>query len=200
MYGDLPKPKSRLHVSLNAPTTLIFTALCVCATILGQVTGGAATRMFFSTYSAPLYDPFMYVRLFTHTIGHGGWDHLVSNMTYILLLGPLLEEKYGSQTLALVILLTAGITGVLNNLLFPNVVLCGASGVCFAFILLSSITSLREGEIPLTFILVAVLFLGEQVVNGIVAKDNISQFTHIIGGLVGAGLGFALGGRKVPED
>ena len=121
-------------------------------------------------------------------------------MTYILLLGPLLEEKYGSQTLALVILLTAGITGVLNNLLFPNVVLCGASGVCFAFILLSSITSLREGEIPLTFILVAVLFLGEQVVNGIVAKDNISQFTHIIGGLVGAGLGFALGGRKVPED
>jgi GlpG protein len=76
------------------------------------------------------------------------------------------------------------------------VALCGASGVCFAFILLSSITSLREGEIPLTFILVAVLFLGGQVLDGLFARDNISQFGHIVGGIVGAGLGFALSGRR----
>ncbi len=196
MYGDLPEKPRGLHISLNAPTTLIFTALCVCATILGVVTNGAATHALFSTYRAPLFDPLMYVRLFTHAIGHGGWDHLVANMTYVLLLGPLLEEKYGSRTLAIVIFLTAGITGVLNNLFFPNAALCGASGVCFAFILLSSITSLREGEIPLTFILVAVLFLGQQVLDGIFAKDNISQFAHIVGGLVGAGVGFALGGKR----
>ena len=196
MYGDLPEKPRGLHISFNAPVILIFSALCVCATALGVVTNGAATRTLFSTYRAPLYDPLMYLRLITHVFGHGGWDHLVSNMAYILLLAPLLEEKYGSRTLVYDILLTAGITGVLNNLFFPNVALCGASGVCFAFILLSSITSLREGEIPLTFILVAVLFLGGQVLDGLFARDNISQFGHIVGGIVGAGLGFALSGRR----
>lgn len=196
MYGDTPAKARRLHVSLNAPATLTFAALCVIATALGVLTGGAATRLLFSTYRTSLLDPLMYVRLFTHALGHAGWDHLIGNMSYILLLGPLLEEKYGSRTLVEVILITAGITGILNNLLFPGTALCGASGVCFAFILLSSITSLREGEIPLTFILVAVLFLGQQVLDGLLVQDNISQFGHIIGGIVGASLGFALGGKK----
>lgn len=196
MYGDIPTPQRGLRVSLNAPVTLIFAGLCVCATALGALTNGAATRMLFSTYHTSLLDPLMYVRLFTHVLGHGGWDHLMGNMSYVLLLGPLLEEKYGSRTLAEVILITAGITGVLNNLLFPGVALCGASGVCFAFILLSSITSLREGEIPLTFILVAALFLGQQVLDGIFVRDNISQFGHIVGGIIGAGLGFVLSGQR----
>ena len=196
MYGDTPASARRLHISLNAPVTLTFAALCVVATALGVFTGGTATRLLFSTYRASLLNPLMYVRLFTHVLGHAGWDHLIGNMSYILLLGPLLEEKYGSRTLAEVILITAGVTGILNNLLFPSVALCGASGVCFAFILLSSVTSLREGEIPLTFILVAVLFLGQQVLDGIFVQDNISQFGHIVGGIVGAGLGFALGGKK----
>ncbi|MDO4536976.1 MAG: rhomboid family intramembrane serine protease [Coriobacteriales bacterium] len=196
MYGDTPPKRKGLRISFNAPVTLIFAALCVGATAAGVATGGAMTRLLFSTYRSSLFDPLMYLRLFTHAIGHMGWDHLVGNMTLILLLGPLLEEKYGSSTLAEVILITAGTTGVLNNLLFPSVALCGASGVCFAFILLSSITSLREGEIPLTFILVAVLFLGQQVVDGLFAHDNISQFGHIVGGIVGASLGFALSGKK----
>ncbi len=51
----------------------------------------------------------------------------------------------------------------------------------FAFILLSSFTNFREGEIPVTFILVAVLFIGQQVWDGITIRDNISHMTHIIG-------------------
>ena len=81
---------------------------------------------------------------------------------------------------------------LVNALLFSNIALCGASGVCFSFILLSSFTSFTEGEIPLTFILVAVLFLGQQIINGIFVQDNISYLSHIIGGIVGAGVGFGL--------
>ena len=110
----------------------------------------------------------------------------------ILVVGPLLEEKYGSANLLFVILATALVTGIVNFALFPRVQLLGASGVVFALILLSSFTSLKEGGIPLTFILVAALYIGQQVYQGIFIKDNVSNLTHILGGLVGAGLGYVL--------
>ena len=47
--------------------------------------------------------------------------------------------------------------------------------------------------IPLTLILVVVLYLGGEVVTAATAQDSISQLTHIVGGLCGAILGFAMG-------
>ena len=68
----------------------------------------------------------------------------------------------------------------------------GASGVVFAFILLASFTSFKEREIPLTFILVAILYIGQQIYQGIFVDDNVSQFTHILGGITGSVLGYNL--------
>ena len=85
----------------------------------------------------------------------------------------------------------------MNFVFFPNVQLLGASGVVFAFILLSSMTSIREGSIPLTFILVAVIYIGGQIYDGIFVNDNVSNLTHIIGGLVGSCFGFVMSKNKV---
>ena len=82
--------------------------------------------------------------------------------------------------------------GLINYIFFWKVALCGASGVVFAFILLTSFTSFREGELPLTFILVAVIFLGQQIFEGIMVQDNVSNLSHIIGGIVGAVCGYGL--------
>ena len=185
----------RLRITFNAPVVLAFAALCCAATVAGQLTGGALTRTLFVTYRSSLTNPLTYLRIFTHVLGHASWEHLAGNMAYVLLLGPLLEEKYGSRTLLEVMLITAVATALINSLLFARVALCGASGICFAFILLSSLTSFREGEIPLTFILVAALFLGQQVVDGVLVRDSVSNLSHIIGGLVGAACGFGLAGR-----
>jgi GlpG protein len=114
----------------------------------------------------------------------------MSNAAYILLLGPMLEEKYGSSALVKVILITALVTGLVNNFFFPSVALCGASGVVFAFIILTSFTGFKMGEIPLTFILVVVIFIGQQIYEGVFVNDNVSQLTHIIGGIVGAAIGY----------
>ncbi len=103
----------------------------------------------------------------------------------------MLEEKYGAQVLIRVIVLTALITGLINFVLFPQIGLCGASGVVFAFILMTSFTGFRSGEIPLSFILVAVVFLGQQIFEGLFVQDNVSNLSHIIGGLVGATFGFS---------
>ncbi len=92
----------------------------------------------------------------------------------------------------MVILITAAVTGVVNYVLFWNVALCGASGVVFAFILLTSFTSFKNGEIPLTFILVTIVFLGQQVYEGLFLQDNISNLSHVLGGIVGAIVGYRL--------
>ena len=155
-----------------------------------------STIMLFSTYAAPMSDPMMYLRLFTHVLGHSGLAHLIGNMTLILLLGPALEEKYGASRLLVVVLATALITGIIHNLFFPSTALLGASGVVFAMILLTSFTGFKEGEIPLTFILVALLYLGQQIWDGVTLRDNISNLSHIIGGLVGSGAGWLLNRKQ----
>ncbi len=188
--------KSRLKVTFNSPVVLGFACICLAATIAGMITNGASTRLLFSTYRTSVFSPTGYLRLFTHVFGHSSWGHLMGNMAYILLLGPMLEEKYGSGRLSAVMAVTALVTGVINNLLFGNISLCGASGIVFAFILMTSFTSFREGEIPLTFILVAVIYLGQQIIDGITVKDNISNLSHILGGMVGAAAGYFLNKKR----
>ena len=97
----------------------------------------------------------------------------------------------------IVMLATALVTGLLNLLLFPGVRLLGASGIVFAMILLSSITVTEDGAIPLTFILVAALYIGQQVYEGLFLRDNVSQLTHIAGGVVGSVLGFVMNRNKM---
>ena len=104
----------------------------------------------------------------------------------------MLEEKYGSDRIIIVIVITALATGLINYIFFENVALCGASGVVFAFIVLASFTGFKAGEIPLTFILVVIIFIGQQVYEGITIQDNISNMAHIVGGIVGACVGYGL--------
>ena len=183
---------SRLRLSLNAPVTLAFVGVCFAAQLLNVLTMGASNRLVFSVYRSSLADPLTYVRSLFHVFGHADWNHLMGNMIYILILGPMLEEKYGAKNLALVIAVTALVTGVFSQLLFPRVMLLGASGVVFAFILMSSITVREDGAIPLTFVLVAVLYLGQQILQGLFTRDSVSQSTHLIGGAVGSVFGFLL--------
>ncbi len=137
-----------------------------------------------------------YVALFSHVVGHSSWKHLLGNFTLILLLGPLLEERHGSGALLFMILCTALVTSLLNLFIFKTYVL-GASGIVFMFILLASTANVRVGEIPLTFIAVAVLYLGGELVAAF-KNDQVSQMAHLIGGLAGAAFGFLGAKTKGP--
>ena len=187
--------KKGIRITFNAPLVLVFSLLCCAATGVIALSSKAGTVLF-ATYGSSFADPMTYLRLFTHVLGYAGFGHLVGNLAYILLLGPGLEEKYGAKNLLLVILVTAVVTGLVHNLLFPGTALLGASGVVFAFILLTSFTEFKEGEIPLTFILVALIYLGQQIWEGVTVRDNVSNLTHIIGGLVGGGAGYLMNRKK----
>ncbi len=182
----------KLKITFNAPVTLGFVFICFVVTLLGVLTGGGSTRLLFMTSHSSLTNPLTYLRFFTHVFGHAEWSHFIGNASYLLLLGPMLEEKYGSKEMLEVIGITALATGLVNYIFFWNVALCGASGVVFAFIVLASFTGFRAGEIPLSFILVAVIFIGQQIYEGIAVQDNISNMAHIVGGIVGAVVGYNL--------
>ncbi len=187
----------KVSVSFNAPVILGFTILCFVVLVLDQVTMRATTNALFSVYRSSLLSPLTYVRFFGHVLGHAGWEHFIGNIMLILIVGPLLEEKYGSSNILFVILTTALVTGVIHFIFFPGVRLLGASGVVFALILLSSLTSITEGKIPLTFILVAVIYIGAQIYQGVFIKDNVSNLTHIAGGVIGSCLGFVMNKNKM---
>jgi membrane associated rhomboid family serine protease len=185
--------KMKMKIKYNAPTALTFTFISALALLL-SVKGlfPSLTPAWFTAGGRGSFSPASlrgWITLFTHVLGHRDLDHLLSNCSLILLLGPILELTYGSLRLLLMILITAGITGALNALLFPTALL-GASGVVFMMILLASFTNFKKGEIPLTFILVVALYLGREIAASI-RSDSVSQFAHIMGGLCGSLFGFS---------
>ena len=180
-----------MRIKYNAPTVLTFSLLCALVLFLSRT---IFPNLIDDWFMVPGRDSFRigsfknWVTILTHIVGHAHWLHLINNITLILLIGPMLEENYGSTSLLVMIVITALVTGILNVLLFHSYLL-GASGVVFMMILLSSFTNFSHGEIPLTFILVLILYMGVQLFNSS-GPDNISHFAHIVGGLCGSFFGF----------
>ena len=180
------------RIQFNSPVVLSFALVSLGALLLGRLTGGRSTALLFSVYRSRLTDPLSYLRAFLHVLGHSGWAHYSGNMLLLLVIGPQLEERYGSRTLLECIAFTALITGLFQCTLFPHTAVLGASGIVFMMILMASMGGMRQGGIPLTLILVAVFYLGGEITTAVTAADNISQLSHIVGGLCGAFLGFLL--------
>jgi len=193
-----------MRIRYNAPAVLTFTFISAAVLVLSQTVLRSLTAQWFMVGGKGNFSPSSFrcwVTLFTHVLGHANWSHLVSNFSFILLIGPILEETYGSVPLLIMIAITALVTGILNVLFFPYSLL-GASGVVFMMILLASFTNFNKGEIPLTFILVMILYLGRELFNSFGnntqsnANANISQFAHVVGGFIGSLFGFFRSSRR----
>ena len=187
---------SKIKVTNNSKLVLGFTLLCAITLIINYATGGVSNRLLFSVYRAPLTNPLTYIRFFGHVLGHANFEHFIGNIMLIVVVGPMLEEKYGAKDLLTIMLISAFVTGLIHFIFFPGIQLLGASGIVFTFILLASFTGYKGGNIPLTFIVVAVLYIGNDVYQGLFVNDNVANLMHIIGGLVGAFFGFILNKNK----
>ena len=189
--------RSYLKIRYNAPTVLTYAFFCALVMALTVTWLPGLTHDWFTVPGKGNFSPSSlrnWLSLLTHVAGHSGWPHLVTNFSLILLIGPMLEESYGSLALLVMIVITALVTGILNVVFFPTG-LMGASGVVFMMILLASFTNFSRGEIPLTFILVLVLYLGDQLLKSF-GTGNISYFAHIAGGFCGSLFGFFIPPRK----
>lgn len=182
-----------MKITFNSPLILAFSFICVVIYIFQHYLG-----LFENTFllnpnwnSSSFLD---YFRLFSHTMGHSNLEHLIGNLSFILLIGPIVEKQYGPKFLLFMMLITALITSIFQ-LFFFNVGLMGASGIVFMLIILTSMANIKNKEIPLTFILISIIFIGKEVL-GSFNNDNISHSAHIIGGVMGAIFGFAVAGKS----
>jgi membrane associated rhomboid family serine protease len=185
----------------NSPLILSFAILSALVLLLDYLTGSDSSRLLFAVYQAPFTDPLFYVRLFGHSLGHANLSHYLNNFLIILLVGPVLEEKYGSKRLLYMVIITTLLIGILHiafsAVSASNTMLLGASGVVFMFIILNSYVNLKEGRIPLTLVLCVLLYLGREVAEQLsFSGNNISHFSHIIGGVCGAFFGYWINFRK----
>lgn len=177
------------RITFNAPANLVLFGVALIVMFVSVATGGNAVN-----YLAAIGPPQLSLRyilgLFTYPLAHGDWLHFVGNFSVILLVGPILEEKYGSRFLAFSFLITTVLIGLIHTVFFSGGII-GASGWVFFCIVLVSMTNFQRGEIPMTLLLVAFIYLGKEIV-GLYQQDQISQLGHILGGLCGGSVGYVL--------
>lgn len=173
-----------MSIQYNSVLILSYFFICFLALILNWISKGSINKLLFSSYRNSLLSPLTYVRLITHSIGHSNWSHFMNNFLYILLIGPMIEEKFGTIPLLKMMLITSLVIGIFN-FIFSKRGIIGASGIVFMLITLSSAVNLENGKIPLSLILVCLFFVVNEIISSIFKKDNVSHISHFIGALCG---------------
>lgn len=183
-------------IRYNSPVTLTFALLCVGVAAVCHLIPSIRTNFFvLCSNSWSVTNPLDYFRIFSSTVGHADWSHLMGNMSIFLLIAPIVEEKYGGRQVAMMMFFTSLVTGAIQ-ILFMHQCSLGASGLVFMFIILVSFADARKGSIPLTFVLVTVFYLGREFISAFDA-NRVSEYAHIMGGAFGGLFGFFM--RPVPK-
>ena len=174
----------------NAPVILTYFFICLIILMIDKLCKGKFIATFFTTYkNDSLLNPLTYFKLISHSLGHTDWDHLYSNFIKILLIGPLMEEKYGSINLLIAMIITSLIIGIINKLFGKGGIL-GASGVAYMLILLSSFVNMENGKIPITLTLIILFLVVDEVIKLFRRKkDGVSHLGHITGAICGVVFG-----------
>lgn len=174
------------YFSINSIVILLFFFIALIAIIIDKITHGASNDAFFKLRRGSPMNIMTYVRLLTYPLGHSGWAHFAGNFSYILLIGPLLEEKYGSIELLILMILTTLIIGLFHLLTSKDAAL-GASGIVYMMIVLASFVNIQAGKIPITLILILLIHVISEFEPLIIQKknDNTNHVAHLIGAFTG---------------
>ena len=176
------------YFQYNSLVILSYFFICLLTLFLNKLTKDRLNKLFFSSYRSSLFNPLTYIRMVGHIFGHSDWSHFMNNFMIILLIGPMIEEKYGSINLLIMIGITAVVTAIIN-MIISNKAILGASGIAFMLIILSSLVNFDNGKIPITLILICLFYIVNEIYSGILKKDNVSHLSHIIGAVCGGVLG-----------
>ena len=182
-----------IKVSYDAPVTLTFVIVCAIIFLLnmllaksGKVAG--FEKIFASPTSQAGVLPFIpkqvlsYLRLLLYIFGTFEINTLLSNLIMIVILGPAMEERYGSVIIGLMIFVSALFSGVLNAC-FSAESLVGALPVICMMVFLNAFMAFSKKTVPLTFIFVIILIAFMQIFSG---NNAIQTVICIAGGLCGS--------------
>lgn len=179
-----------INFDYNSPVIITYLVISVIAWLLNIITSGKSNKLLFTSYRSSIFNPLTYIRLFTHSIGHVDLSHLIHNFLFILLIGPMIEEKYGSINLLVMLLITSLVIGLFNTI-FSNYSITGASGNVYMLIVLSSFSNISEGKVPITLVLILVFYIISEFTSRIFEGNKKTYHTgHLLGALCGIGFGF----------
>ena len=176
------------YFQYNSVVILSFFFISLIILILNKIFNDQLNKHLFSTYRSSLLNPLTYFRMISHIFGHANWTHFMNNFMIILLVGPMIEDKYGSINLLIMIGITAIVTALINMIFSKNRIL-GASGIAFMLIMLSSLVNIEAGKIPITTVLICIFYIVNEIISGLFKKDGVSHISHIIGAVCGFILG-----------
>jgi len=181
-----------MQLRYNAPVTFSFALICVLVMLLDQYVFPGFVGAYLSAPGADFNpsQPAHYFAVVLYVFGHESWTHLWNNFLFLLLLGPILEEKYTPRPLLLMMFTTTIVTGIFN-ILMKQPPLVGASSLVFMMIMLVSFARTKAGDVPVSFILIFILFLLAELTRGAQnTNPAVSNMAHILGGVCGTIFGF----------
>ena len=178
------------YFSYDSYVTLGYFFLCFFIFLLNFITKDQVTK-FLKIRRGSIFNPMNYVRLFTSGLCHTNFQHFKNNFVFILLLGPILEERYGSIVLLEMILITTVASSVFHLFFYESSAI-GASDVVYMMVVLCGITCAPDHLIPVTFVFLCLFFVLSEVIGMFFhkKKDNTGYDGHVIGAICGFLFGY----------
>lgn len=197
--------KNSLKPVLDSPAVIFFVSASIAVYLLDALffKGSLAEKMFVcrGAKAAVPFDfasPMDYVRMIFNSLGCLSWNSFFTNLIFVLLLGPALEEKYGSAMIALMLFITSLVGGVLTASL-SSCNLAGPSGIIFMLIILESLGAFMKRQVSVSWIFIFVLYLSLEFYSNSpkqkagfpeFLQSEIPVFIHLASGICGSLFGF----------
>lgn len=177
------------YFSYNSVVILSYFFICLFVLIINYLSKDKLNN-FLAFRRGSIFNPMNYIRLIASGFCHKDWEHFRNNFVIILLIGPLLEEKYGSINLLYMILITSFVSSIFH-LIFYNSSAIGASDNAYMLIVLCSIVNISDGKIPITLLLIIMFYVLDEFIKFVFhKKDNVSHDSHIVGAFLGFIFGY----------
>lgn len=190
-------------IIIDSPLILSICLFCLLIQLTSLLFGYYLINNYFSIPSLSnfyIYSPICYFRMISHVFGHTSWEHLNSNITHLLLVGPNCEREYGIYKITLIVFFTALSSSIVHILFGPNnTIQLGASGIVFMFILLNSLIETKTTRIPMTFICQVGIWCYREIIGHFLNSDGVSHLAHITGAVVGIISGYYLHHQREKE-
>lgn len=200
--------KNSLKFIFDSPVVLVFSVVSAVIFISDLILKLNLSEKIFEcpgAKSVPAFDfksALSYVKLVIYPFGGENSTSFFLNIGFILLLGPVLEERYGSIMLALMIFITSLVGGVLTACV-STFGIYGCGGIVFMMIILSVLSVFIKKQLPVSWIFIFTLYLAfslfsRKKISGFMPfmQNNVPVFIQLASGICGSLFGFFVCPKK----
>ena len=202
----MARKKISLKFSYDAPVTITFSLVCIIVFLLDKFVfkNYLGTNILCSPTAASGVLPFnfgevlSYPRLILYVFSSTSVSLLLTNLIFIILLGPSMEERYGSVVIGIMIAVSSLFSGVLTAC-FCKESLTGSAPIVFMMIFLSAFMSFSKKKLPMSFIMIIGMFIAVEILNK-GANGVVGVLINMAGGLCGSLFAFLTSPKARAEN